>query len=175
MLGHRDAARKVELGLVETQAQRNITQRCCCKKERERHGHWCDDDQTKHAKPRPEHYPDMQCARNQAGNPTAYRAEPVLAEIVAPCDHRRNHTRPRARRTPCLPAGDQQFCALDSRQAGVAALRRALWRSRWMAMSASNGRGQGRACRLAFARSHPGIQVASMSRRCLAEPWRAIQ
>ena len=39
-----------------------------------------------------------------------------------------SHTRRRALTPSCLPAGDQQFCGPQSRQAGAVAPRRALWR-----------------------------------------------
>ena len=109
------------------------------------------------------------------------RSRSTRAGTVAPRDHRRNLTR---RRPPCLPAGDQQFCAPQSRQAGVEALRRALWRLRRLGTyRASYALGAGKACthglkrfqricarlagwrgshRLEFARRRPGMKVASM-------------
>ena len=126
---------------------------------------------------------------------------------VATCelrDHRMSHTRRRALTPPCLPAGGQQFCGPQSRQAGTVApgaccawapaARRALW---MLTARANAPRGaaykrvpsspDGRKRRqrqgpgpltLAPSRSRtptPGNQVESMSSRCLAEPTRAIK
>ena len=140
----------------------------------------------------------VRCAWNQAGNPLTRHAEPAAFQVaefrgicpVATCeprDHRTSHTRRRPLTPPCLPAGGQQFCGPQSRQAGAVALQRlprvarsGCWQRAQMRPealstngcprlqmvgSASNGRDQGRSrsrC-LSVARPCPGNQVESMS------------
>ena len=110
-LKHSDGDGEVELGQVQGHVDRTITWLCCWA-DRERNGPLVGHgpDQT---------HQDAPCAWNQAGNPKARRAEPAVsqesvrqgscrAEIVAPHDHR-------ALRPTCLSAGDQRFCAPQSR------------------------------------------------------------
>ena len=111
----------------------------------------------------------------------------------------------RARRLPCLRAGDHRFCAPQTRQGGTETLRRALWHPRRpdiyhtpcdqdAGIARTHGfhetapasldcwehrqrgwHGRARSCRLALARPRSSSQTAQMSRRCLAEPTRTMQ
>ena len=72
-------------------------------------------------------------------------------------NHRTNHIRCRALKPPYLPAGDQQFCGPQSRQAGIVALRRALWRMKRLGTyHVSCAPGAGRAGRERWQRQGPG-------------------
>ena len=84
-----------------------------------------------------EHCRVVQCAWNQARNPITRCAEPAAFQVtefrgicpVTTCEprvHRTSHARRRSLTPPCLPAGGQQFCGPQSRQAGAVAPRRAL-------------------------------------------------
>ena len=199
-LEHSDADGKAELGLVR--------QRCCDKK--------------RAGQKREEWAPGATWTRLGTQNFTAGRLEPgrkpnktsrrasSLPRVGAPgqlLSSDLRTTRPpyephttQSTETTLPPAGDQQFCGPQSRQAGIVALRRALWRlpttcralgagrasrcalrrSGQTCASSLDGRerwqrqGQGRARSrlLAVARPRPGIQIGSMSKR---EPTRAIQ
>ena len=126
-------------------------------------------------------------------------------QSLKPHDHRGSRTQRRARRPPCLPARDQRFNAPQSRQGATGTLRRPLGRPKHLDIfHVSCAQDADSACTRArrnFQRicAHVGwpgapamgegtvahardashslalVQTASTSRRCLAEPTRAIQ
>ena len=100
-------------------------------------GPWCDMVQTGHARFPQEHCRVVQCARKPGRKPNNTSAEPAVFQVpefqgtcpVATCeprDQRASHTRRGSLTPPCLPAGRQQFCGPQSRQAGAVAPHRAL-------------------------------------------------
>ena len=81
-LKHSDGDGEVDLEQVEDQLDRNKTWLCYqkeCWAETQEMAPWCDMDQTRHAKLHQEYCQDVQCAWNQAGNPTTRRAKPAVS------------------------------------------------------------------------------------------------
>ena len=166
----------------------NIKQRCCTKRELGRkRKNWAPD--ATWTRPGTQNFHRsqvVQCAWNQAGNPTTRRAEPIVSQAAkhqgicpvatfVPRDHRTSHTRRRALTPPCLPARDQQFCGPQSRQAGIAALRRALWRLlRLGTFHASRAQDAGRARKCALWRCRQKCALVSRWSGAPAVAWTRV-
>ena len=158
-------------------------------------------DRTRHAKLLEEHYPALQCAWTQAGSPTsrsrstrasteqrlpnhastagaAHSAEHGEVASLQEIDDSVPNRAVKAELNAASRAGARRTQTSSTRRTlrmltGRAHAPRETFNK--IVPTSLDAHGRAHSCRLEFLRLRPGIQTASMSRRCFADPSRAIQ